>query len=57
MKLLEQVIAEAGVNTRIPHLKSETIFGSTKKKLDLPLGDDSNSHHHDRCSVVNTYTM
>ena len=34
VKLLEQVIAEAGVNPRIPHLEGETIFGSTKRKLD-----------------------
>ena len=39
--------AEVGVNTRILHLEGKTIFGSTKRKLDLPPGDDSDSHHHD----------
>ena len=52
MKLLEHVIAEAGVNTRIPHLDDETIFGSTKRKLDLPPGDDSNSHRHDHVNFT-----
>ena len=52
MKLLEQVTAEAGVNTRIPHLEGETIFGSMKRKLDLPPGDDSDSHRHDRVNFT-----
>jgi hypothetical protein len=30
--------------TRIPHLEGEEIFGSTKRKLDLPLDDDGHSH-------------
>ena len=52
VKLLEQVTAEAGVNTRIPHLEGETILGSTKRKLDLPPGDDSDSHSHDRVNFT-----
>ena len=52
VKLLEQVTAEAGVNTRIPHLERETIFESTKRKLDLPPGDDSDSHRHDRVNFT-----
>jgi hypothetical protein len=40
--------SDAGLNSRVPHLEGESIFGSAKKKLDLPLGDDSDSHHHDR---------
>ena len=48
VKLLEKVTAKAGVNTRIPHLEGETIFGTAKRKLDLPLGDESDSHRHDR---------
>ena len=47
VKLLEKVTAEAGVNTRIPHLEGETIFGTAKRKLDLPPGDESDSHRHD----------
>ena len=30
VKLLEKVMAEARVNTRIPHLEGETIFGTSK---------------------------
>ena len=42
----------ASVNTRIPHLEGETIFGSTKRKLNLPPGDDGNSHRHDHVNFV-----
>ena len=48
VKLLDNVALEAGLNTRILHWEGETIFGSTKQKLDLPPGDDSDSHQHDR---------
>ena len=48
VKLLDNVAAEAGLDTRVPHLEGETIFGSTKRKLDLPPGDDSDSHCHDQ---------
>jgi hypothetical protein len=34
--------------TRIPHLEGEEIFGSTKRKLDLLLGDDGDSHRLDK---------
>ena len=44
VKLLERVAVEAGGNTRVPHLEGETIFGSAKRKLDLPPGDDSDFH-------------
>ena len=48
MKLLDHVVVEAGLNTRVPHLEGETIFGSAKRKLDLPPGDDSDSHCYNR---------
>ena len=48
VKLLDHVAVEAGLNTRVPHLEGETIFGSAKHKLDLPPGDDNDSHRHDR---------
>ena len=48
VKLMKEVTTVAGVNTRIPHLEGDTIFGSTKRKLNLPPGDDSDSHYHDR---------
>ena len=47
VKLLDHVVVEAGLNRRVPHLEGETIFGSAKRKLDLPLGDDNDSHCHD----------
>ena len=47
VKLLDRVAVEASINTRVPHLEGETIFRSTKRKLDLPPGDDSDSHWHD----------
>ena len=48
MKLLDNVAVEAGLNTRVPHLEGETIFGSAKQKLDIPLGDDNDSNCYDR---------
>ena len=47
MKLLDHVAVEARLNTRVPHLEAETIFGSAMCKLDLPPGDNSDSHCHD----------
>ena len=51
-KLLKQVTAKASVNIRVPHLEGETIFGSTKRKLNLPLGDNTNSHHHECVNFI-----
>jgi hypothetical protein len=34
--------------TRIPHLEGKEIFGNTNRKLDLPLGDDGDSHRLDK---------
>lgn len=36
------------LNTHIPHLEGEEIFGSSKQKMDLPLGFDSDSHRPDK---------
>ena len=33
-----------GVGTHIPHLEGEEIFGSTKRKLDVSIGDVGDSH-------------
>ena len=38
VKLLDEVAVEVGLNTRVPHLKGKMIFGTTKRRLDLPLG-------------------
>jgi hypothetical protein len=45
---LSQLPGVEVATTRIPHLEGEEIFGSTKRKLDLPLGDDGNSHRPDK---------
>ena len=37
-----------GVGTRVPHLEGEEIFGSTKRKLDVPIGDAGDSHRPDK---------
>jgi hypothetical protein len=34
--------------TRIPHLEREEVFGSTKRKLDLPIGSEGDSHRPDK---------
>ena len=35
------------MKSRVPHLEGENIFGSVKKKLDLPPEDEFDSHWHD----------
>jgi hypothetical protein len=45
---LNQLPGVEVATTRIPHLEGEEIFGSTKRKLDLPLGDDGDSHRLDK---------
>ena len=48
MKLLKKVAIEARLDSRVRHLEEETLFGTAKRKLDLPPGDDSDSHCHNR---------
>ena len=48
VKLLEKVVVEARLFSRIPHLEGETIFSNAKQKLDLLPRDDRNSHCHNR---------
>jgi hypothetical protein len=47
-KKIEEVLSQLpGVEvatTRIPHLEGKEIFGSMKRKLDLPPSDDGDSH-------------
>jgi hypothetical protein len=45
---LSQLLGVEVATTRIPHLEDEEIFGSTKRKLDLPPGDDGDSHRPDK---------
>jgi hypothetical protein len=47
-----ELSADVGLNSRVPHLEGEFIFGSAKRKLDLPPGDDSDSHRHDRVNFT-----
>ena len=47
-KAVDDISAISGSNTRVPHLDGEKVFGYAKRKLDLPPGDDSGSHRHDR---------
>jgi hypothetical protein len=45
---LSQLLGVEVTTTRIPHLEGKEIFGSTKRKLDLPPGDDGDSHRPDK---------
>jgi hypothetical protein len=55
-KKIAQAIGElsvdAGLNSKVPHLEGESIFGSAKQKLDLPPRDKSDSHRHDRVNFT-----
>ena len=44
VEVLNTLLGAEGVGTRIPHLKGEETFGSTKRKLDVPIGDTGGSH-------------
>ena len=46
-KLVDEIFGDVGLNTRLPHLEGERVFGFAKRKLDLPPRDDGNSHRHD----------
>jgi hypothetical protein len=41
---LNQLPGVEGVTIRMSHLEGNEVFGNTKRKLDLPLGDDGSSH-------------
>jgi hypothetical protein len=45
---LSQLLGVEVATTRIPHLEGEEIFGNMKRKLDLPPGDDGDSHRPDK---------
>ena len=48
VKVVDDVSCATSLNTRVPHLEGEKVFGSAKRKLDLPPGDASDSYRHDR---------
>ena len=45
---LNTLLGAKSVGTRIPHLEGEETFGSTKRKLDVPIGDAGDSHRPDK---------
>jgi hypothetical protein len=47
-KALSQLPGVEVATTQISHLEGEEIFGSTKQKLDLPPGNNGNSHRLDK---------
>ena len=51
-QIVGQISSEAGLNSRLPHLEGENVFGSAKRKLDLAPGDDDDSHRHDRVNFT-----
>jgi hypothetical protein len=48
VEALSQLLGVEGSTNQMSHLKGEEIFGSTKRKLDLPLGDDGDYHQLDK---------
>jgi hypothetical protein len=49
---LSQLPGVEVATTWIPHLEGEEIFGRTKRKLDLPPGDDGDSHRLDKVNFL-----
>jgi len=45
---LNTLSGSKGVESRIPHLEGEEIFGSTKRKLDVLIGYSGDSHRPDK---------
>jgi hypothetical protein len=45
---LSEMPGAEDVCTRIPHLEGEEVFGSSKRKLDLPIGSEGDSHRPDK---------
>jgi len=44
VEALNTLLGAEGLENRLPYLEGEEIFGSTKKKLDVPIGDVGDSH-------------
>jgi hypothetical protein len=47
-RVVGELSADVGLNSRVPHLEGERIFGFAKRKLDLPPRDESDSHRHNQ---------
>jgi hypothetical protein len=52
VEALSQLLEVEVATTQISHLEGEEIFGSTKRNLDLPLGDDGNSYRLDKINFL-----
>jgi hypothetical protein len=48
VEALSQLLGVVVATTWILHLEGKEIFGSTKRKLDLPLGDDGDFHRFNK---------
>ena len=46
--IVGEISVDADLNSRITHMEGEIIFGSAKRKLDLPPSDDDDPHRYDR---------
>ena len=45
---LNSLLEAHGVGSRVPHLEGEEIFGSTKRRLDVSIGDAGDLHRPDK---------
>ena len=45
---LNSLLEAHGMGSHVPHLEGEEIFGSTKRRLDVPIGDAGDSHRPDK---------
>jgi len=45
---LNEMPGAEDIYTRIPHLEGEEVFGFNKRKLDLPIGSEGDSHRPDK---------
>jgi len=44
VEAMNSLLGTKGVENRVPHLEREEIFGSTMRKLDVPISDAGDSH-------------
>jgi len=45
---LNEMLGAKDIYTRILQLEGEEVFGSSKRKLDLPIGSEGDLHHLDK---------
>jgi hypothetical protein len=54
---LNQLPGVEGVTIRMSHLEGNEVFGNTKRKLDLPLGDDGSSHRPKKVNFLQPWVQ